>query len=264
MLAVRPVDLEDDVAEMRGRLGDWAAEHVAALGSYRCEMLPAVSDRLEEGWEPLLAIAELAGGDWPVRSRAAVAGLAGGSDELDGQDDGVILLGALREMFGDEHALASKVVCEKLNANDELPFGAKRSGQGIDPRGLGKLLRPYGVKPRVVRVGQDTARGYHRDQLAEPWERYLDVGNTHATEAALRPSQASHPSHPAPHAASDVTLVTDVTDEMQALAHACLNGNGASAPTLLDVFGSEDGIADELVSSFDAVEGEPELAEAEQ
>lgn len=66
---LRPADLAEPVAELRGRLDDWASAHVDELGSYRCEMLPAVSDRLEEAWEPLLAIAELAGGEWPARAR---------------------------------------------------------------------------------------------------------------------------------------------------------------------------------------------------
>lgn len=175
---------------------------------------------------------------------------------MDGQDDGVILLGALRDLFGDEHTLASKVACEKLNADDELPFGARRGGQGIDPRGLGRLLRPYSVKPRNVRAGGEVLRGYHRDQLTEPWARYLDGGDTRVADPAHEALQALHPLHPAPHAACDVADVADVADEVQALPHACVDGNGAAPQALLDVLGSEGAVVDVLARAFDAVEVE--------
>jgi putative DNA primase/helicase len=144
---LRPADLELHVTELRMRLDDWAAEHVERLAAFRlAEPLHAVSDRLEEGWEPLLAIADLAGDGWPARARAAAAGLAGGTNDLDDEDQGIILLAALRKLFGDNHVIASAAACEKLNADDELPFGDRRAGQGIDQRGLSRLLRPYGIK----------------------------------------------------------------------------------------------------------------------
>src|SRR5262249_12317536 len=38
---------------------------------------------------------------------------------------------------------------------------------------LAKLLKPYGVKPRKIRVGDETVRGYYRADFAEAWKRYL-------------------------------------------------------------------------------------------
>ena len=45
--------------------------------------------------------------------------------------------------------------------------------EGLTPVKLGKILRSFGVQPRVARKGQATARGYHSDELEPVWSRYL-------------------------------------------------------------------------------------------
>ena len=46
-----------------------------------------VEDRAADTWEPLIAVADLAGGDWPERARAACLAMAG--DEPDDDGDGI-------------------------------------------------------------------------------------------------------------------------------------------------------------------------------
>ena len=141
------------------------------LSAYRCEPLPQISDRLEEAWEPLWAIAELAGGEWPQKARAAAIALSG--DEEDAREDhGQLLLVALRAIFGAADAMSTKDICAALNEDEEIPFGAYRKGEGIDGRGLANLLRPHGIRPGTTRIGEETAKGYKREQFAEAWARY--------------------------------------------------------------------------------------------
>jgi hypothetical protein len=77
-------------------------------------------------------------------------------------------------VFADDHALATRDILERVNADDELPFGGWHDGNGFDSRAMARLLRAFGIKPRVVRVGEGTARGYLREQFEDAWERYLD------------------------------------------------------------------------------------------
>ncbi len=51
--------------------------------------------------------------------------------------------------------------------------GAWSDGRGVNPSGLAKYLRPYGITSAVIRVGDATPRGYRRDDFREAWERYL-------------------------------------------------------------------------------------------
>ena len=53
-----------------------------------------LSDRAEDSWEPLLIIAEAAGGRWPERARAATQALS--TEEDTTQSRGIDLLGDVR------------------------------------------------------------------------------------------------------------------------------------------------------------------------
>ncbi len=55
---------------------------------------------------------------------------------------------------------------------DESPWGDLR-GKPLDSRTLARMLSKYGIKPRPVRVGDSTPRGYVREDLHDAWSRYL-------------------------------------------------------------------------------------------
>jgi Protein of unknown function (DUF3631)/Domain of unknown function (DUF3854) len=188
-------DVETELGDLRGRFEDWAAEHAEALAEYRFAGRLNVSDRLEEAWEPLLAVADLAGDGWPQRARKAAEALAQADAGNETADDGHTLLVALRAIFTKHKALHSKTICHALNADDELPFHDYRKGSGIDGNGLGRLLKPYGIRSERVWVGTERARGYLREQFAEAWKRYARDG-----DAAPGPSR---PSTRPPDAAND-------------------------------------------------------------
>src|SRR5262249_48902232 len=58
---------------IREQLMAWAkaTSVVDQLHAARPDLPPGLSDRQTDVWEPLLAIADLAGGDWPQRARQA-------------------------------------------------------------------------------------------------------------------------------------------------------------------------------------------------
>ena len=59
-------EVAPDGAEIRSRLASWIAPHLDGLADDRPELPAALDDRAADGWEPLLAIADRAGGDWPA------------------------------------------------------------------------------------------------------------------------------------------------------------------------------------------------------
>ena len=59
-----------------------------------------LSDRAQDAAEPLLAIADVAGGDWPTRGRDTLVGLALDRDVSEGTI-GVRLLADIRAIFDD-------------------------------------------------------------------------------------------------------------------------------------------------------------------
>lgn len=102
--------------------------------------------------------------------------------------------------------MLSAELCTKLNEDAELPFAGWRNDKGIDARGLANILRPYGIRPKNVRVAfTGQGKGYERSQFEDAWTRY-----TRGEEPAVDPS---HPSHrPAEAANPDVEADSAGTD----------------------------------------------------
>jgi hypothetical protein len=167
--------------ELRGKLAAWAASVAAKVGDPWPDLPAGVDDRPADVWEPLVAVADLAGGDWPKLARDACTALVKGARD-DAQGIGTRLLADLRAVFGDADALSTEAILGKLRKLDEAPWG-DWYGHPLTARDLAKLLKPYGVKPKVVRIGEATPRGYRRDELADPWTRYLPPLGGSATSA---------------------------------------------------------------------------------
>jgi hypothetical protein len=176
-------------AALRERLAAWSAAHFEALAGAEPEMPPGITDRPADVWEPLLAIADEMGGEWPARSRAAAVELEAVRQTAT-SSRGVQLLADLRAVFGaaGTDRIASEELCRRLAELEEAPWGDLR-GRAIDPRGLAARLRPYGVRPKNVRIGENVPKGYTSEDLADAWSRYLPresatsaTGYTVATE----------------------------------------------------------------------------------
>lgn len=150
-------------------LREWAAD-VHHLIEWP-QMPEGIEDRNADVWEALLAIADLAGGDWPERARVAAVSLVT-SSMGDRGSLGVTLLRDLRTVFEGAERLPTKTILERLTALEESPWSDLR-GKELDARGLSRRLLKYQVKPSVYRDGDATVRGYTLADLSDPFERYL-------------------------------------------------------------------------------------------
>ena len=122
-------------------------------------------------WEPLLAIADAAGGDWPALARVAAVSLVSAA-RGDRPSLGIRLLSDLRTVFGNAEAMATATILEALHAMSEAPWSDIR-GKPLNDRGLAVRLRQYSVKSKTLRIGSGTSKGYARADLWDAWESYL-------------------------------------------------------------------------------------------
>jgi len=70
-------------------------------------------------------------------------------------------------------------VIEALNHLEDRPWTEANRGRPITELWLAQQLRPYGVQPRTVRLGDVQAKGYLAEDLKPVFTRYLpraDVG----------------------------------------------------------------------------------------
>lgn len=153
--------------EIGWRLAGWAG----SIELRWPEMPDQITDRNADCWEPLLAVADAAGGAWPERARVAAVALV--ADSMAAPPSlGVRLLADLRTVFGESAHMPTEEVLAALMALEESPWGDIR-GKELDARALSRRLSPYGVTSRTIRVGDRTPKGYSAADLADAWSRYL-------------------------------------------------------------------------------------------
>lgn len=166
---------------LRVQLAEWAEAVAGQVGEPWPELPGGVTDRAADVWEPLIMVADLAGGSWPELARKACAAFVTGARDDDTASVSVRLLTDLREVFAGADVQPTETILAGLHALDESPWG-DWYGKPLTPRELAKLLKPYGIRPKVVRIGDATPRGYARSDLLESWRRYLPSdGETAAT-----------------------------------------------------------------------------------
>lgn len=163
--------------ELRDFIADWAALKTRELEKARPEMPEGIADRAADIWEPLLAIADTAGGDWPRRARVSAVTLV--TDSMRGASSlGIRLLTDLKVVFDEAESLFTNTLLERLHPLDESPWGDLK-GKPLSARTLSNLLSQYGIEPTTVRErGKDKPlKGYRRADFHDAWTRY--VGGSH-------------------------------------------------------------------------------------
>jgi hypothetical protein len=131
-------------------------------------MPDGITDRNADVWEALFSVADAAGGEWPQRARVAAVALV--ADTMGNRGSlGITLLTDLRAVFGNKASLATSDVLASLIALEEAPWGDLK-GKPLDCRRLAKLLKPYGVSSKDVRIGTGIVKGYAAQDLFDPWQ----------------------------------------------------------------------------------------------
>jgi hypothetical protein len=163
---------------LRMRLQEWAGTHLGAVKAAEPHLPDELSDRQQDAWEILLAIADVTGGEWPGRARAAAIELA--KSRVDGHASwGVRLLADLRRLYlkeGQRH-LSSEECLRWLNNLDGAPWSTWNNGTPINSFRLNALLEPYEIRTRDVRVRSwpNALKGINRNDLEEAFRRWLPL-----------------------------------------------------------------------------------------
>lgn len=227
------------VAALGVELHDWLAANLDQL-KHATPIMP-VEDRDADTWEPLIALADLAGGDWPIRARTAAVTLTGAREETAASSDRVKLLVDVRVIFGNAgphvEALPTAHLIERLKAIEESPW------LDLTSHRLGALLREFRIKSDTIRFPTGQAKGYRQSDFVDAWERYCDGEDAVSAGEAYQASQASHPSSEqvrnldrygskrtaqdsVPGLTSGATLGTDGTDTPANADSASMNAHG--------------------------------------
>ncbi len=162
--------LFDRLASQLARFSEDAAPSIRLA---RPDLPEALNDRAQDNWEPLLAIADYVGGDWPRIARDAALKLSGAEQEAVSLS--AELLGDIQEVF-EQKAVDRISTTDLIKAliDDELkPWATYNRGKPMSPRQLAKRLDEYGIQSQTVRFGYDTSKGFMRNKFDDAFSRYL-------------------------------------------------------------------------------------------
>ncbi len=177
-------DFRDDRAghlhDRAAQMVRWTRDHEIELRAAEPELPDDVINRLADNWRPLLVIADAAGGEWPGRARKALTYL---KTEDDKESAKIKLLADMWAILDEKQAdrLLTRDFIEALNGMEEASWSEFNKGKGINPSIIGKLLGGFEKQPgvplksRSIRGGDKCPKGYYRDDLASPYERYVKV-----------------------------------------------------------------------------------------
>jgi uncharacterized protein DUF3631 len=218
---LRDRECELRAAPLRDRLQRFGIGAVDVLAAARPELPDELDDRKQDGWEPLLAIADHAGCEWPARARLAAVALSA-SDETEDASPAVQLLADLREAFAADDRLPTATVIDRLTTDPESRWREYgRDRKPITARSLASLLRGFKIRSRTIRLADGTTpKGYLSEQFADAWNRYLATPGL--TDSAA-------PTQTRSHAESDATANRHTLRDKTGLNPASEQGCGGVA-----------------------------------
>lgn len=159
---------------LRDRLAAWLTPLRGA--AHRLVPPMPVEDRAADTWEPLVIVADLAGGHWPAQARAACLAMTRNEVVQDEQTTlKTRLLRDIRRVFeqqGNTEALRSHDLLAALLQDAEAPW-AEYGTKGLNAYHLANLLRDFGISPANHRFENGRqAKAYARNQFLDAWARY--------------------------------------------------------------------------------------------
>jgi uncharacterized protein DUF3631 len=166
--------MELDTSEIRSKCARFALDAGESLA--RCDAIrgEGLNDRAADTFDPLYAIARLAGNDWETRLHAAALHLASTART---ENTGVELLLDILSIFiqsGREKVFSRELVATLREGRSGMKSLALRNS-AIEEHGIARILRSYGIRPKILRIGKEVNRGYEIDSLRDALTRYVPM-----------------------------------------------------------------------------------------
>ena len=192
----------EEQAPLRSRLEGWARDNGIVLSKADPQIPDQLHDRAADNWAPLLAIADLVGGMWPQEAREAAVKLSAAVSADEGENLSLSLLRDVKTVFeqaGRPRLFTSELI-HRLKGLEEGLWGSMRGANRLDPHLLSGLLKPFEIRPTLLRIGSAVGRGYEVEDCQDAFTRYLSEDRYSVT--ALLDDPASNMDD-LPHAVED-------------------------------------------------------------
>jgi hypothetical protein len=136
--------------------------------------LAFLNDRDADLWTPLFAVCSVMDPErlTALKTSAMALSKVKSADDVD-DSYALTLLRDIRAVWPDgEEKLETAILLERLKALEESPWSDAKNP--LTARKLARMLRPFEVEPRKLRVGERTPNGYHYEHLKAAFDPYLE------------------------------------------------------------------------------------------
>jgi hypothetical protein len=191
-LHYRPRQHDEQGYALGKDIAEWAKAVQDRAKTIQPVMPDELNDREQDKWEPLFIVGYLAdvadvasiaavapNSGWLQKIRRAALELSQEEKDTEAVSNGEQLLKDIRLVFNNDFLVLDKIktteLLDKLICIEDAPWGDYAFGKPLDGRGLAKILRPYKIGPKDIRFGQDTLKGYYKNQFEDAFKRYLGV-----------------------------------------------------------------------------------------
>lgn len=155
---LRHADMQK-IESVRAELARWAKENFNHLSNARPELPDAISDRAQDCWEPLLAIADLLGADYGDRAREIALHISGSKDNA---CERMQLLADIKHILEAQQLekVFLKDLLHYLCLDPEAVWSTLNHGRSMSTHQLAKILGEFDVKTTQIRIGKESQKGY--------------------------------------------------------------------------------------------------------
>ena len=150
----------------------FADDNSERIANAALETVPGLNDRAADTFEPLFVLARMAGPEWFERAAQAAVFLTS-SQNTDLQGAGLLLDILMIFVDCNVEKMFSRNLVSCLRGDGEWIASAFFTGKPLNELLLSRALRPYGIKPTTIRVGEEVNRGYLIDDFKNSLRRYV-------------------------------------------------------------------------------------------
>ncbi|HEX3628372.1 MAG TPA: DUF3631 domain-containing protein [Verrucomicrobiae bacterium] len=166
-------------ADIKAKCARFALDATTAVRE--CEKIhgEGLNDRAADTFDPLYVIARLAGKAWEEKLHSAALAVA---PSIQAKTPGTELLLDVHTIFvvTAQKKMFTRQLINRLNNEEIATASMAAKYESIDEMEISKRLRPYGIKPSLMRIGKDVGKGYSAEDFSDALARYVPAADLEA------------------------------------------------------------------------------------
>jgi hypothetical protein len=166
-----PVNIKELQEKTRNEIQAWCNYYQPLIQQSLVKPPDSGNDRASDNWVPMFTIARFVSGSWPDRCKRAYRKLT----TINEPEIPTQLLIDIHHFFQsyEKSRVSSASLMEHLCKDPTKPWQTYNNGRCLTQNQMAQILRPYNIRPKTLRIGDATPRGYDKIQFKDAFDRYL-------------------------------------------------------------------------------------------